>query len=466
MCFSHGAAMCIDRLSRLASILAWCRRRIQIGAAIVLFYLVSAVPSAAIGLLRDADIENGLLQLSAPVLRAAGLNPKRVRVLVVNDSSLNAFVIDGQTIFVNYGLILKVNSAAMLQAVIAHEAAHISNGHLARRMGNMRSARTAAGLGTALAIIAGAAGAGQAAGGIALGTTTSAMRGFLAHTRAEEAAADRSAANYMRNSGLDPQGLVDLHKTFAGQEALTVGRQDPYMQSHPLTRDRIRAAESYVTAHGKIDATNPDDAYWFDRIRGKLSAYTRSPKWTRRRAAEDPYKDVRHMRQAVAYHRENDLARARLALDALIEARPDDAYYYDLKGQIMLENRQMNDALAAYKVAVGLAPREALILGGYGRALLAAGQPQAALAPLQDSRARDFRNGRVLRDLALAYAETGNDGMAALVTAERYALQGRMEDAGRQAQRAVRFLPRGSVSWQRAQDVLIAAEQLKKRKKR
>ncbi len=457
--------MCIDRLSRLASILACGRGRVRIWAVIALIYLASAMPSAAISLLRDADIEHGLSRLSAPVLRAAGLNPKRVRVLVVNDSALNAFVVDGQTVFVHYGLILKVKSAAMLQAVIAHEAAHIANGHIARRMGNLRSARTAAGLGTALAIIAGAAGGGEAAGGIALGTATSAMRGFLAHTRAEEAAADRSAANYMRNAGLDPQGLVDLHQTFAGQEALSVGRQDPYMRSHPLTRDRIRAAQAYVASHGGTGTAGPDDTYWFDRIQGKLSAFTRSPKWTRRRAAEDPFDDVRRMRLAVADHRDNDLAGARAGMDAVLADRPDDAYYHELMGQILLENRQLTEALAAYETAVGLAPREALILGGYGRALLAAGRPGAALTPLENSRARDFRNGRVLRDLALAYAETGDTGMAALVTAERYALHGRLEDARPQAQRAVRLLPRGSAPWQRAQDVLIATERLEKRKK-
>jgi len=161
-------------------------------------FLGLAQPVAAITLLRDPGIEYGLTELALPVLRAAGLNARRVRVLVVNDDSFNAFVIDSQTIFVNYGLILKTKNAAMLQAVIAHEAAHIANGHIARRMGNFQNARTLAGLGAALAVIAAAAGAGDAAAGIALGTSSSAQRAFLKHTRAEEAAADRSAAKIGR----------------------------------------------------------------------------------------------------------------------------------------------------------------------------------------------------------------------------------------------------------------------------
>ncbi len=460
--------MRIDRLPRPASILALAFASVRglVAALSVTVILFSALPAWTLTLLRDPDVEHGLSVLAAPVLQAAGLNPRRVRVLVVNESSLNAFVIDGQTIFVHYGLILKVSSPAMLQAVIAHEAAHISNGHIARRVGNMRSARSAAGLGAIFSAIAAAAGAGDAAAGLAIGTASSALRGFLVHTRAEESAADRSAASFMRSAGIDPQGLVDLHKTFAGQEVLNVGRQDPYMRSHPLTRDRVRAAEAYVASYGAATAVKPEDAYWFDRVRGKLSAFTRSTRWTLRRAPKDPYDDVRLMRQAVAHHRTHDLDKAINAMDGAIAMRPDDPYYFELKGQILLESRRYDAALAAYEQAVSLAPRNALILGGYGRALLAAGQPKAAIVQLEASRDRDFRDSRMLRDLAQAHARTGNNGLAALYTSERYALQGRMNDAGIQARRATTLLPRGSVPWQRAQDMLSASEQYSKRKKR
>lgn len=126
-----------------------------------------AAQGAAQSLIRDPDIEHGLRELAFPILRAAGLNTNRVRVLVVNDGAFNAFVIDYNTIYVNYGLILGVDTPEMLQAVIAHEAAHIANGHLARRTENLRAAQRAATFGTAMALIAAAAGGGEAAAGIA-----------------------------------------------------------------------------------------------------------------------------------------------------------------------------------------------------------------------------------------------------------------------------------------------------------
>ncbi|MHA6261608.1 M48 family metalloprotease [Arenibacterium sp. CAU 1754] len=462
MPISHCAVMVFDRLSRLASMLACAPAA---GLAVAL-YLVSTVSAGAVTLLRDADIEHGLNQLSAPILRAAGLSPQRVRVLIIDDSSLNAFVVNNQTILIHYGLIQKVASAEALQAVIAHEAAHISNGHIARRMGNLGSARTAAGLGAALAVLAAAAGAGEAAGGIAIGTASSAQRSFLAHSRAEEAAADRSAASYLQSSGVSPRGLVELHETFRGQEVLSVSRRDPYTRSHPLTRDRIRAAQAYLASYGDTSTENPTADYWFARIRGKLTAFKQAPKWTLRRIKEERFKDVRLMREAVAYHRRNDLTRAIAAIDGAMAVQPRDAFYYDLKAQLLIENRKTAQAVSAYKTAVSLAPSDALILAGYGRALLAAGQPKAALTQLEKARARDFRDARLLRDLSVAYAKTGQPGMAAMVTAERYAIQGRLDDAGIHAKRATGLLPRGSAAWQRAQDVLIAYEQNAKRKKR
>jgi predicted Zn-dependent protease len=455
--------MAFERVFRVPSIPSLTAPALFLSA---LIYLLSCLPAAAISLLRDPDIEHALERLSSPVLRGAGLSTTRMQVLLVNDGGFNAFVVDNKTIFLNYGLVLKVNSAQMLQAVIAHEAAHITNGHLARRMANLQSARSIAGLGLALSLLAAAAGAGEAAGGLAIGTQSSALRAFLSHTRAEEASADRSAAAYLTRAGISPEGLVELHQAFAGQELLSPERQDPYTRSHPLSRDRIRAAQAYVAAYGDQSKPDPEAAYWYARMRGKISAFTRSPKWTRRRMSEEKFSDVRLMRAAIAEHRSGNLSGALTHIDAALAARPDDPYYLELKGQILMENRRWDGARAAYGRAVELAPKNALILGGYGRVLLAAGHPRDALKAMEKARARDFRDTRLLRDMSIAYAKTDQTGMAALVTAERYALQGRLSDAGLHAKRAVALLPRGSAPWQRAQDVLRAAERYEKRKKK
>jgi predicted Zn-dependent protease len=122
----------------------------------------------------------------------------------------------------------------------------------------------------------------------------------------------------------------------------------------------------------------------------------------------------------------------------------------------------------AYAKALKGAPHNALIMAGYGRALLAAGganNEAKALKILIKARANDGQNPRLLRDLAVAYAKAGNPGMAALVTAERFAINGRFADAATHAKRAIGQLPQGSAGARRAQDILFVAERLSKPKK-
>lgn len=434
-------------------------------ASILILTFALVLPARAVSLLRDADVEYGLQRLAEPVLRAAGLSTQ-TKILVVDDSTLNAFVVGNDAIYIHSGLIGRMENAAMLQAVIAHEAAHIANGHITRRMSNMGNARTAAGLGTALAIIAAAAGGGEAAAAIAVGSQSSALRNFLSHTRAEESAADQSGARYLRSAGIPLSGMLEVFRLFRGQEVLSAARQDPYVRSHPLSRDRLRAIEGYAAAYG--DLTSADAAtwaYWFARAKGKLTAYQRRPSWTLNRLGDSGYGDVALMREAMARHRNSQTRQALSAIDKAIAMRPQDPFFHDLRGQILMETRQFAAAANAHARAVQLRPRDGLLQAGYGRALLASGDARAALPALERAHSIDFRDGSMLRDLSVAYARTGNTGMASLVTAERYALRGSLEDAGIHAKRATGLLPEGSGPWQRAHDVLLASERAVKRKR-
>ncbi|KPU84194.1 peptidase M48 [Marinosulfonomonas sp. PRT-SC04] len=419
-------------------------------------------------LIRDAEIEYALRRLAQPILNAAGLNSGQIKILVIKDSSLNAFVIDSQHMFIHSGLILKLKTPEELQAVIAHEAAHIANGHISRRLLNMRSAKTAAGLGLLLAAATAVAGGdGQAVAGIAMGTMSSAQRVLMSHTRSEESSADQSGARYMARAGIDPAAMIDVLDIFRGQEALSAVRRDPYALTHPLSRDRLRAVKGYAAAFKPQGTPDPNSAYWYARARGKLGAFIRNPKWGLREANKTKFNDIALMMQAVSYHRSPNVKKALKAVNALIKLRPNDPYAHELKGQILLESRQAKPAAAAYAKAVALAPREPLILAGYGRALLAqntSASIKRALAALEKARARDPQDARMMRDLAVAYAKSGNNGMASLATAERYAIQGRLKDAGLHATRAAGLLPRGSVGWNRAQDVIRAAKTALKRR--
>ncbi|ALG90611.1 peptidase M48 [Actibacterium sp. EMB200-NS6] len=438
-----------------------CRQSMAAGIALLLALGMLWAPAArAQGLIRDAEIEHALRQLVAPVATAAGFSASQLRVMVINDASLNAFVIDGRTIFVHSGLLLKLDSAEQVQGVLAHEMAHIANGHITRRMANLRGAQSAAGMGLLMSAALALSGNPQAAAGVAAGSSSSAQRLFFAHTRAEEASADQAGVRYMARAGLDPAAMVDVLEIFRGQEALSPGRQDPYVRTHPLTQDRLRAMRGFAAAYGGTAQANPAAEYWFNRAQGKLGAFMQNPSYTLRRIKPSDTSDSALMRRAIAYHRKPDAKAALREINTLAARRPSDGYIEELRGQILLESRDFGGAVRSYQRAVQLAPNEPLIQAGYGRSLLAldtADGTRRALSVLEQARARDPFDPRLLRDLAVAYARLGNNGMASLATAERYAVQGRFRDAAVHAERAAGLLPHGSSGALRAQDVLHTA---------
>lgn len=433
----------------------------------VMIWVALVAGAVAQTLLRDAELERALRELAKPIISAAGLSPSRIKIYVVQDSRLNAFVVNSQVIAIHSGLLLKMTRPEMLQGVIAHEVAHIANGHLTRRAGNARAARNAALFGLVLAAAAGSVEPGAAA--IGAGFASSAQRVFLAHTRAEEAAADQAALRYMARANVDPQGLVDVMELFRGQEALSARRQDPYLRSHPLSRDRVRALKGFAASFREIDGRDPNTAYWYARGLAKLSAYIRNPKSTLRKIKKSDRSDAALVARAVAHSQNSKAQPALAAVNALIAKRPKDPYAHELKGWIALQARQFPGAVSSYKRAAALAPRDPLILSGLGRALLAVNTRSSnaeALQILRRARDRDPFNPRMLRDLGLAYARAGQNGLASASTAERYALTGRLKDAAIHAKRAVGLLPAGSPAARRSQDILSLSQRLSKRKTR
>ena len=374
--------------------------------------------------------------------------------MLVNDPRPNAFVIDNKHIFITTGLALKTRTPEMFQSIIAHEAAHIAYGHVARRGQNISNARSVIAFGIALSIITSVfSGNAEVGTSLALGSSSSAKSAFLAYTRAEESAADQAAMSYMAQKRIDAKGLADVLDIFVGQENLSSSRQDPYARSHPLSRDRRRVVERRIAVQPKPKQSTKA-LYWHDRAIGKLSAFVRSPDWTLKNAQSSANKDVEHLRRGVALSRQGKLEAAIREISKAQSLRQNDAYLQDLKAELYMRNKKFKRAANEYGKATALDGKNALILAGYGRALLASKQTSKALSVLKQSRQRDFRNLRMLRDLAVAYSKSGQNGMASLITAERFALQGKTNDAQIHARRAIETLSRGSPGWQIAEDIL------------
>ncbi|MGQ0664874.1 MAG: M48 family metalloprotease [Pseudomonadota bacterium] len=435
------------------------KRTIPVVAAILAAGVI-ALPAAAqqrISFVRDAEIENTIRAYATPLFTAAGLDPAAIRVHLVNDRSLNAFVANGLNMFINTGLLIRTESAEQVIGVIAHETGHIVGGHLARLRESMRGAMAesivALVVGAATAVATGRPDAGVA---VAAGGLQMAERGALRYTREMESSADQAALTLLDRSGQSARGLQEFLEIIADQELLAAGRQDPYVRTHPIGRERVESVRAHV-ANSPLAAAppRPDFAEKHRRMRAKLLAYLDPARALQVYKETDTGLEARYAR-AIATSRRPDYPAALALVDQLIAERPDDGFFLDTKGQMLFEAGRIAESLPLYQRAAKLLPGEPLILTALAQVQIEANSTEltkAAIANLEAARRLDPSHGEMWRLLAVAYGRDDQLGMSALAQAERAALHGRGAEARSFAERAERLLPVGSPGWLRAQDI-------------
>jgi predicted Zn-dependent protease len=267
--------------------------------------------AAEVPIIRDTEIENTIRTWATPVFRAAGLDPSAVDIFIVNDKGINAFVAGGQKLFLNTGLLMQSDNANQVIGVIAHEVGHIQGGHLARVHDALHGATVESILALVLGVAAGiASGRPEVGQAIIAGGQDAALRSLLRYSQTQEGAADSAAVRLLDATGQSSRGLLEFLRTMEDQELLSVGRQDPYLRSHPLTRDRISAIEAHVRRSSHADAAGPEafDAM-YARMVAKLTAFLEPASTTFRRYPESDQSAVARYAHAVAWYRKADLTK-------------------------------------------------------------------------------------------------------------------------------------------------------------
>jgi predicted Zn-dependent protease len=424
----------------------------------------SADAQQRLSFIRDAEIEDTIRTFVRPIFEAAAVTPEAVSIYMVDNPSLNAFVAGGQNMFLHTGLLMNARNAEELIGVMAHETGHLAGGHLARGQEAIEQARRNALLGTLLGIAAALA-AGSADAGVAViaGGQSFAERSLLSYSRAMENAADQAALTYMDRARMSSAGLMTFLETLEDQELVPVSRQIEYVQTHPLTRDRIDAVRTHVARSPYTDRPLPAGfEERFARMQAKLIGFLSPQVALRRYAADDPGVAARYAR-AIAAYRQGDLATGLAGIDRLLAEEPDNPFFHELKGQMLLENSRLAEARVHYQRAIDLYPGEPLLLVALAQTKLDTGDPadlQSAIRDLEQAvSADDGGSPFAWRLLATAYGRNGEMGMAALALAEEALAMGDNDLARQQALRAEQQLPHGSAGWLRAQDVQRAAEE-------
>jgi predicted Zn-dependent protease len=427
---------------------------------------VRAQAQGSLPLIRDAEIEQLLRDYTGPILRAAGLAQQNVNVVIINDRAFNAFVVDGRRIFINVGALMESQTPNEIIGILAHESGHIAGGHMARLRQELANAQTAA-------IIALLAGIGATVAGVRAGPNSGAgnigaaalqapqsviQRTLLSYVRAQEEQADKAGVKFLTATGQSPKGMYDTFKRFADKIQFQTKYIDPYLQTHPMPKERMDALEELAKTSPYWNKKDPPELQLrHDLMRAKLSGFLDRPDTVLRRyPLSDTSLPARYAR-AISSYRYRDINSAMPQIDGLIQSQPNNPYFHEIKGQALLEGGHPAEAVGPLRRAVALAPNATLIRVMLGQALVAtnkAKDAEEAIPLLRTAVTRDPDMADGFSQLAMAYGRKGDLAEADLAAAQAAFANGDYRTARDIATRAKTRFPTGSPGWVRADDIV------------
>jgi predicted Zn-dependent protease len=418
---------------------------------------------ASLPIIRDSEIEQLLRDYSQPILRVAGLGQRNIRVVIINDRSFNAFVIDAKRIFINAGAVMEAETPNQIIGVLAHESGHIAGGHLSKMRGELANAQTAAILATLIGVgaVVATARSGNNVGGnpmaAIVGPQNAIMRSLLSYQRQQEDQADRAGVNFLTLAHQSPKGMYDTFKRMADQQLFVAHYADPYLQSHPMANERIANLAEVAHTSPYWDKKDPPELQQrHDLARAKLFGYMDRPDAVARRYPLSDTSLAARYARAVSGYRHGDLRNALAQIDSLIQTQPSNPYFYELKGQALVEAGHGQEAVAPLRRAISLAPDPTLIRVLLGQALVSTNDTHLAdeaISNLRTAVQTDAEIPDAYDQLAMAYGHKGDIADADLASAQAAFNRGNFSTARQLAGRAKGRFPVGSPGWVKADDI-------------
>lgn len=426
-------------------------------------------PAAAQGLplIRDTEIEDLLNDYARPIFKAAGLGTGRVQMRIVRSDSFNAFVVDGRNVFVHTGTLMQADTPNQVIGVIAHEAGHIAGGHMAALRARIAKDQTRALLmqilGIGIMVAGGATGDRElsgAGGGVLFGGGDIVMRSLLAERRSQESAADQAGLSYLNATGQSGRGMLETFERFAQQEYISDTHKDPFVRSHPVATDRLNQLRRLVSSSKYYNSKDsPELQQRHDLMRAKLAGYLEPPSVVfNRYPRSDTSLAARYARGLARFFQggPGGLEAALAEIDTLIRDRPDNPYFREVKGDLLMRSGKAREAIPHLRKALQLADGSSLIRVQLAAALQSVGDAKGieeSVSLLRKSLVED-KNPRAYRLLATAYYNQGKRPQADAMTAQAYFLEGNVQQAQIFAKRAQSQLKPGSPEWVQNDDIL------------
>lgn len=324
----------------------------------------------------NPEVERYVDRIGRRILAAAGPQSYDYRFFVIEENQLNAFAVPGGSIYIFTGLIERAKTTDELAGVIGHEIVHVKGRHMARSSGP--DAVSLLGL-LSVALMA-RGGSGNAAAAAMVGQAVTATR-QASYSRQLELESDTLGTRYMAAAGFDPKGTIGFLKTLDQERLLNPIDVPAYIQSHPVSQERIANAELVVKSLGPIEP-RPDDPVTLKKIqiiiRGERAVHDNIVSEYEKLVQQTPQNPALLHLLAFAQQSAGNLREARRNYELARRLKPDDAALYRDLGRLFTQTNEFGAAREAFDRAIELEPKEPLTFIYLGEMLEKSGNLRGA----------------------------------------------------------------------------------------
>lgn len=340
--------------------------------------------------LEDPEVAEYVDTIGHRIAATAHEGDQDFEFFVVNDDAINAFALPGGYVGVNTGLIVATRNESELAGVLAHEVAHVTQKHIARRAAATGRNSILATAAVLAAILMGATGAvdGDAVQAAIFGAQGLAVQEQINYTRANEYEADRVGLQFLAEAGFDPEGMPSFFEVLSRMGGSVANRAPEFLMTHPLSSSRI--AETQARAE-RIEPAEirTSDAYPLIRARIQvLGARSSDEALTvfRTQMKERPDATPPEVRYgyALALIRAGRYEDAIPILYGLQQEHPAMVAYHSALGEAEVLAGRKAEGLLTFQKAMRVFPRNRPLTVRYAEALLRTSQFAEAHAVLLD----------------------------------------------------------------------------------
>lgn len=417
--------------------------------------------------IRDTEIETLLNDYSRPIFKAAGLGAQSIAMRIVKHETFNAFVLDGQNVFVHTGTLQQSETPNQVIGVIAHETGHIAGAHLADLRDRIQRDQTKSLLIKLLGVgmmVAGGVSGGSGSGvtgagtGVLVGGDQILMRSLLSDRRKQESAADQSGLRFLDATKQSGKGMLATFERFAQQEYISASgsTQDAFVRSHPVAAERLAQLREKVAASPYANQPDPPALQLrHDLMRAKLAGYLRPAGVANLYRPADQGLPARYARTIATFFQKG-IEQGLPEAEKLIREHPTNPYFHELKADFLMRSGRARDAKEPLRAALKLAGDAPLIAVRLAQALDGEADSKSteeAITLARKSLIKD-KNPHAYRLLASGYARQGRVAEADLAIAEAHFLEGNVKQAQIFAKRSQKGLREGTPESIKAGDIV------------